>query len=161
MRRTIISAVIGFGIAGAAIFTIDTWRDIQRASRFATLQEAAPSEWLRLEDFEATGAVSPNEPIVRFIGTPAQNLLIRLAISSRNSDTGNVLCSGGSQTVLYEAGVPVTVNAPVSRLAGLDACEWPVGRYTVRVTFLMTEPQSQIAKTLLVETNDIEVIAPP
>lgn len=161
MRRTIISAVIGFGIAGAAIFSIDTYRDIQKATQFAEVQQAAPSDWLKLERFAASGAIYPNEPTIRFIGTPVQDLLIRLAISSRDADTGNVLCSGGGQTVLYEGGVPVTVNAPISRLAGLDACNWPVGRYNVRLSFLMVDPASQVTKTLLMETNDLEVVAAP
>ena len=159
MRRTIISAVIGAGIAGATVFFVDTYRDIRTATQFAEAQKAAPSDWLLIEGFQAYGARSPEEPRLQFVGTPSQNLLIRVAVSSRNSESGDVLCSGGGQTVLYEGGVPVTVNAPVSRLAGLDACEWPVGRYNVRLTFLMTEPDSRVAKTLLIETTDVEVIA--
>ena len=49
----------------------------------------------------------------------------------------------------------------VSQLTGLDSCDWSIARYRVRMTFLMTEPQTQIAKLLLIEPEDLEVIAPP
>ncbi len=160
MRRTIISAVIGAGLAFAAMTAIDGYQNIRAAAAFGEMQQQAPSDWLQLEGIEARGSVYPDEPRLRFVGTPSRDLLIRMAISPRNAETGNVLCSGGGATVLYDAGIPVTFDSSVSRLAGLDSCDWPVGRYRVRMTFLMTEPKSQIAKSLLVETDDLEVIAP-
>lgn len=151
--------MIGIVAAIVVFFAIDTYRDIQTASRFAQLQQESPSDWLELDGFGAQSTRYPGEPSLAFVGTPSHDLLIRVAVSSRNADTGNVLCSGGGRAALFQAGVAVAVDAPVSRLAGLDACDWPVGRYKVRLTFLMTEPQSQVNKTLLVETDDVEVIA--
>ncbi|WP_172123241.1 hypothetical protein [Devosia sp. 919] len=159
MRRTIISAVCGVALAGAVIFTADFIRDLQAASRFASIQQQAPSEWLMIEGFAAREAVYPAEPRIHFVGTPTHDMLVRVAVSSRNADDGNVLCSGGGATVLYPAGIPVSVSTEVSTLAGLDDCDWPIGRYRLRLTFTMTEQTSQITKTLLLETEDVEVIS--
>lgn len=140
---------------------IDAYENVRKAARFAEMQEQAPSEWLELSRIQVRGATVPEEPTLRFTGTPAMDMLIRVAISPREATTGNVICSGGGRTILYEGGIPVTVDARISSIAGLDACDFPVGRYRVRMSFLMTEPKSQISKTLLVETEDLEVIAPP
>lgn len=159
MRRTIISAVIGAGLAFSLMTAIDGWQNIRTAAQFAEMQQASPSDWLELSSVQVKGTTLPDEPGLRLVGTPAMDLLIRLAVSPRDADTGNVICSGGGQTVLYEGGVPFTVNARLSALAGLDACQFPVGRYRVRLSFLMTEPGTQISKTLLVETEDLGVVA--
>ncbi|WEK04582.1 MAG: hypothetical protein P0Y65_20800 [Candidatus Devosia phytovorans] len=161
MRRTIISAVIGAGLAFGTITGLDAYANLQAAAAFGELQKDAPSDWLQLDDLQARGAVFPEQPTIRFVATPSRDLLIRMAISPRNADTGNVLCSGGGRTVLYERGVPITFDETVSQLTGLDSCDWPLGRYRVRMTFLMTEPKTQIAKSLLIETEDLEVVAPP
>lgn len=159
MRRTIISAIIGAGLAAGLMTAIDGYQNIRAAARFAEMQQAAPSEWLELSAVSVKSSVLPDEPGLKFVGTPSMNLLIRLAVSPRDADTGNVVCSGGGPTVLYERGIPIPVDARISRLAGLDACDFPPGRYRVRLSFLMTEPGTQITKTLLVETEDLEVVA--
>lgn len=161
MRRTIISVVIGAGLAFGVMTALDAFQNIRVAAQFAALQQASPSDWLELSSIQVKNAVLPNDPSVRFTGTPAMDMLIRLAVSPREADTGNVVCSGGGQTILYEGGIPVSVDARISSLAGLDTCDFPVGRYRVRLSFLMTESGSQISKTLLVETEDLEVIAAP
>lgn len=159
MRKIIISAICGGALAGVTIFAVDVVRDLHAASRFTEMQQKSPSEWLLMEGFAVREAIYPDEPRVEFVGTPAHDMLVRVAVSSRNADNGNVLCSGGGPTVLYPAGVPVSVSANVSKLAGLEGCDWPVGRYRLRLTFTMIEPNSQITKTLLLETEDVEVIS--
>ncbi|UXN74527.1 hypothetical protein N8D56_05135 [Devosia sp. A8/3-2] len=161
MRRTIISAVIGAGLAFGVMTAIDGYQNIRTAARFAEMQQASPSDWLELSSIQVRNSVVPAEPSLRFVGTSSMDLLIRLAVSPREADTGNVICSGGGRTTLFEEGIPVTFDARISSLAGLDSCDFPVGRYRVRLSFLMTEPGTQISKTLLVETEDLEVIAAP
>lgn len=161
MRRTIISALVGGVLAAGVMTGMDVYENIRKAARFAEMQEQAPSDWLELSRIDVKGATVPEEPTLRFVGTPAMDMLIRVAVSPREANTGDVVCSGGGRTILYEGGVPVTVDSRLSTLAGLDSCAFPVGRYRVRLSFLMTEPQSQITKTLLVETDDLEVIAAP
>jgi len=160
MRRTLLGIAIGATLAFGIAAAIEGWQNIRTAARFAEMQQAAPSDWLELSTVQVRNAILPAEPGLRFTGTPAMDLLIRLAVSPRDADTGNVVCSGGGRTILYEAGIPVTVDAHLSSLAGLDSCEFPAGRYRVRLSFLMTEPGTQITKTLLVETADLEVIEP-
>lgn len=159
MRRTIISAIIGAGLAMLVTSAIDTYLNIRTAARFAELQQAAPSDWLDLSPIEVRGAISPDEPSLRFVGTPAMDLLIRLAISPQDADTGAVVCSGGGRATLYEGGISVPVDSRLSSLAGLESCQFPPGRYKVRLSFFMVEPDTQVSKTLMVETQDVEVIA--
>lgn len=158
MRRTIISAAIGIVCALLAFFLVDTGRNIITANKFAELQSQTPSEWLLLERLVVVPAITPGEPKIGFTATPLHNLLMRLTISPRNNATGAVLCSGGGPTVLAPSGIPITINRAVSRIAGLDNCDWPPGLYRIRLTFSMTEPESQVTKVLLVETEDVEVL---
>lgn len=158
MRRTLISAALGIVCALIAFFTIDLVRNIITANQFAALQAETPSEWLLLEKMVTMPAVVPAEPRLGFTLTPLHDLLIRLTVSPRNNETGDVLCSGGGPTVLVPNGVPIKVLQPISRLAGLDNCDWAPGLYRIRLTFSMTEPESQVTKVLLVETEDVEVL---
>lgn len=158
MRRTLISAVLGIVCALLAFFVIDMARNIITANKFAALQAEVPSEWLLLEKMVTVPAVTPAEPRIGFTLTPLHNLLLRLTVSPRNNETGDVLCSGGSPTVLVPSGTPIKVLQPISQLAGLDGCDWPPGLYRIRLSFSMTEPESQVTKVLLVETEDVEVL---
>ena len=161
MRRMIISAVVGGGLALGVMTGVDWIQNLRTAAAFAEMQQASPGDWLELSSIQVRDAVLPDEPKLRVVSTPSMDLLIRVAVSPRETTTGNVVCSGGGPTVLYEGGIPVTVDTQLSRLAGLDSCQFPPGRYRVRLSFLMTEPGTQISKTLLVETEDLEVIAAP
>lgn len=159
MRRTLISAAIGIAAALVVVVGIDATRNLTKAIQFAELQNQQPSDWLLLEKLSVLPAEVSEEPRIKFTATPLQNLLVRLNVSPRNSETGAVVCSGGGHTRLYPLGIPVNVNAPISRLAGLDACVWEPGRYRIRLTFSMTEQETQVSKVLLVETEDVEVLA--
>lgn len=157
MRKMLVSAAVGVAFAVIVSSLISIWLDIIQASRFTTIQQEEPETWLLIEDLRATDTVEPNQPTIRLVGTPSRDLLIRTSVSARNVETGEVRCSGSGATVLYVGGVAVAVASPLSRLAGLESCEFPEGRYRVRITFRMTEPDSQVTKTLLVETEDINV----
>ena len=158
MRRTLVSAAIGIVCALIAFFAIDMGRNIITANKCAQLQAQTPSEWLLLERLVVVPATIPEEPRLGFTVTPLHTLLLRLTVSPRNTETGAVLCSGGGPTILAPGGVPIRVNQPISRLAGLDNCEWPPGVYRMRLSFSMTEPESQVTKVLLTETEDVEVV---
>ena len=157
MRRTIISAVVGVTLGIVAFTGIDTVRNLIAASQFGAIQSEVPSQWLLLEELDVLPSVAPDGPNLSFTATPFHDLLVRLTVSPRNVETGAVLCSGGGPTTLYHSGVAINVKSSIAGLAGLDNCTWPAGLYRMRLTFSMTEPDSQISKVMLVETEDVEV----
>ena len=90
--------------------------------------------------------------------TPKRDLEVRLSVSSRNIETGQSTCSGGTATVVLNRSVPRTISRPMSRLAGVAECIWPAGSYRSRFTWTLTEPKSRISKQVFTESAEYRVV---
>jgi hypothetical protein len=161
MRRTLISAAIGVLLSCVLFWSIDLFDNLRRAADVAALQAQASDEWLGLT--EVTIADGSNragmvtEPVATWTVEPKRLLELRIAVSTRDIASGEPVCVGGTVTFILEPAVPMTFSRPLSRIAGVDHCDWPVGVYRSRFTWTMTDPASRVSKTLFQESDQFAV----
>lgn len=161
MRRTLISAVLGFAFAGLVYYGVTFAQGLQTAAYVAQLQGQDVSAWLDVEDLQVhdgsnqAGVIT--EPTVDLNVLAKRQLEARIAISNRNVKTGEPVCVGGTLTVLLDAQRQINSTRPLSRLAGVDHCDWPVGTYRARIGWTLTDPSTRVVKTFVVESNPFNV----
>ena len=61
-------------------------------------------------------------------------------------------------TFILEPSEPVTYSRPLSRIAGVDHCDWPVGVYRSRFTWTLTDPESRVTKAVFQESDQFAVV---
>lgn len=156
MRRTLISAAVGVLLACGAFWLWSAVDTINRAAALADLQGQTADQWLSVSPMViADGSNAPGhvvEPLVTWTIEAKRTLELRLAVSNRDMDGGDPVCIGGTVTFILQPSVPATFTRPLSRIAGVDRCDWPVGQYRSRVTWTMTDPESRVSKTLFQES---------
>lgn len=157
MRRTLISAAIGVVLACAVFWSADLFDSLRRASDIAALQAQAADEWLGLTEVSIADGSNGIEPVATWTIEPKRMLELRVAVSTRDIATGEPVCVGGTVTFIIEPAEPMTFSRPLSRIAGVDRCEWPVGVYRSRFTWTMTDPESRVSKTLFQESDQFAV----
>jgi len=157
----ILSAAIGVLLACGVYWLIDVFDNVKRASDIAALQAQVADEWLGLTDVSMSDGHSLNgqmiEPVATWTIEPKRVLELRVAVSTRDIATGEPVCVGGTVTFIIEPAEPKAFSRPLSRIAGVDRCEWPVGVYRSRFTWTMTDPASRVSKTLFQESDQFAV----
>jgi len=161
MRKLFLSAAIGVVLACAVFWLIDAFDNLKRAADIADLQAQASGEWLGLTEVSIADGSNIDgqvtEPVATWEIEPKRLLELRVAVSTRDIATGEPVCVGGTVTFIIEPSPPVTFSRPLSRIAGVDRCEWPVGVYRSRFTWTMTDPASRVVKTLFQESDQFAV----
>jgi len=161
MRKMLLSAAIGVLLACGVYWLIDVFESVRRASDIAALQAQAADEWLGLTEVgladgsNVAGLIV--EPVATWTIEPKRVLELRVAVSTRDIATGEPVCAGGTVTFIIEPSPPTTFSRPLSRIAGVDRCDWPVGVYRSRFTWTMTDPASRVSKTLFQESDQFAV----
>lgn len=161
MRRTLVSMVIGVVLACTVFWVMDGYNVLRRAADIAELQAQGASDWLEISPVQMTdGRVSPNpvEPVATWTAEAKRLIEVRAAISTRDLRTGEPTCLGGTATVIAEISGPRTYSRALSRLAGVDRCDWPPGEYRSRITWTMTDPITRVVKTTFQETPPFKVL---
>jgi hypothetical protein len=162
MKRTLISAAVGVGLACVVFFSVDAVEQLRRAAYITELQAQSPASWIEVTDLTISdgrnrgGEVT--EPKLTQTIWPHRLLQARVAVSNRNVDTGEPACVGGTVTFILEPGEPMTSTRPLSRIAGVDQCDWPVGVYRARFAWTLTEPETGVVKTLMMESGTFSVL---
>lgn len=144
MKRTIFGAVVGAIVVFAGTTLYDQWR-------ISSIQSQPAENWLHI-DLDIPDVAGGQVPMVVATYQVLRPVIIRTNISPRNLETGTPLCQGRI-TSTYDAASDIQkLNVPVSVLAGLDSCVWPVGRYSASITFTMTDLETNIQlKSLAME----------
>lgn len=161
MRKSLVSAAVGVVLALLVVGLFDFIGNVRAAADIAALQAQAADEWLGLT--EVTIADGSNvhgrttEPVATWTIEPKRTLELRVAVSTRDIATGEPVCVGGTVTFIIEPSPPTTFSRPLSRIAGVDRCDWPVGVYRSRFTWTMTDPASRVSKTLFQESDQFAV----
>ena len=162
MRRTIISAAVGVGLACGVFWSAEFVENVQRAAHVAELQSQDASEWLLISPMRRVDGVNRGgvvtEPMAVWSAAPQRMLEVRVAITTRDMSTGEPVCVGGTNTVIAEPTKLMEYRRELSRLAGVNSCDWPVGQYRSRLTWTMTEPETRVAKTIFQETAPFRVL---
>jgi hypothetical protein len=157
MRKIITSAVVGAALAYGVFFAMDVLEGVQTARRLASLQAEAPSAWLSVTDLKVADGVGGQEPSVSWIFEPKRQLELRIAVTTRDVETGEPVCVGGTITFIVEPAPPARFARTLSRIAGVERCEWPVGTYRARFSWSMTDPATRIAKSFVQESAEFRV----
>ncbi len=158
VRRTLISAAVGALLAYTVFFAMDVFEGLQKASALADLQAQAPESWLSVTDLAiADGKVGGPEPVVSWIFEPKRPLELRVAVTTRDMATGEPVCVGGTVTFLVQPAPPDSFSRPLSRIAGVERCDWPAGDYRSRFSGVMTDPATRVSKSFLQESQVFSV----
>lgn len=157
MRRTLVSAAVGAAMAYGVFFAMDVFEGLQRASTLARLQAQTPSEWLAVTDLMVADGAAGHEPVVSWVFEPKRQLELRVAVTTRDIETGDPVCVGGTVTFIVDPAPPVTFSRPLSRIAGVERCDWPVGDYRSRFSWVMTDPETRVSKSFLQESQVFSV----
>lgn len=161
MKKTLISAAVGVGMACAVFFSVDGIEALRRAAYIAELQAQKPADWLAVTDLTVADGSNRNgvvtEPVVSQTIWPQRLMEARVAVSSRNVQTGEPVCVGGTVTFILEPGEAIASKRPLSRFAGVDHCDWPIGEYRSRFSWTLTDPETRVAKTMMHETGVFQV----
>ena len=139
MRRTLVSAAVGSALAVASFWAFDVYQGVRQAADIAELQAVAADEWLGLSDVAIADGSPGVEPVATWTVKPKRVLEMRIAVNTRDVATGEPVCVGGTVTFILEPSEPVTYSRPLSRIAGVDHCDWPVGVYRSRFTWTLTK----------------------
>ncbi|MGV8856248.1 MAG: hypothetical protein ACOH2L_16580 [Devosia sp.] len=158
MRRTLVSAAMGCALAVAAFWAFDVYQGVRQATEIAELQAVAADEWLGLSDVSIADGSAGVEPIATWTVEPKRVLEMRIAVNTRDVATGDAVCIGGTVTFILEPSWPHTYSRPLSRIAGVDHCEWPPGVYRSRFTWTLTDPESRVTKALFQESDQFAVV---
>lgn len=148
MRRTLISAAIGVLLACGVFWSFDLFENLKRASEIAALQAQDAQEWLELSPVTIADGQSARaiEPLATWTVKPNRLLELRIAVNTRNIATGDPVCIGGTVTFIIEPSDEIKFTRPLSRIAGVDQCDWPPGAYRSRFTWTMTDPASRVQR---------------
>lgn len=156
MKKTLISAAVGVGLACAVFFSVEAIERFRQAAYIADLQAQVPSDWFEVTDLTVIDGRNRDgitlEPTVRQTIWPRRLVEARVAVSSRNVQSGEPVCVGGTVTFILEPGDPITTTRPLSRLAGVDHCDWPIGEYRSRFAWTITDPATRVVKTIMQES---------
>lgn len=158
MRRTIISAAVGCALAGAAFWGFDVYQGVRQAADIASLQAMASEEWLGLSDVAISDGSPGVEPIATWTVEAKRVIEMRIAVNTRDVATGEPVCVGGTITFILDPSEPTTYSRPLSRIAGVDHCEWPAGVYRSRFTWTLTDPDSRVTKAVFQESAQFAVM---
>ncbi len=161
MRRTLVSMAIGISLACSVFWVLDAVETIKRAAEIAELQAQAPADWLELSPMiieDGKAAPDAREPIAVWTAEAKRTIEVRAAVTTRNLATGDPICIGGTNTVITEPTPPRIYNRVLSRLAGVESCEWPAGEYRSRITWTITDPATRVSKTVIQETEPFNVL---
>lgn len=158
MRRTLVSAAVGCALAAAAFWGFDVYQGVRQAADIAALQAMAADEWLGLSDVVIADGGHSVEPMATWTVEPKRVLEMRIAVNTRDLATGEPVCVGGTVTFILEPSDPVTYSRPLSRIAGVDHCEWPVGVYRSRFTWTLTDPETRVTKAVFQESDQFAVL---
>ena len=159
MRKLILSAALGVLLACTVFWSFDFVEGLRQASDLAKLQSQEPDEWLTLSPVQISNGESAAsiEPIVTWTIEPKRLLELRVAVNTRDVANGTPVCIGGTVTFIIEPADATTFTRPLSRIAGVDRCDWPPGEYRSRFTWTMTDPASRVVKTIFQESEPFSV----
>lgn len=160
MRKSLISAAVGVMLALVAVGLFDFVGNVRVASQIAALQAQEPDEWLELSQVVVSDGISSKglEPAVTWTIEPKRLLELRVAVTTRDVATGAPACIGGTVTFIIEPSEPTDFSRPLSRIAGVDHCDWPPGEYRSRFTWTMTDPATRVVKTIFQESETFRVL---
>lgn len=158
MRRMLVSAAMGCGLAVFAFWAFDVYQGVKRAAEIAELQAMAADQWLGLSDVSIADGTAGHEPVATWTVEPKRVLEMRVAVNTRDVATGEAVCIGGTVTFILEQSDPKVYSKPLSRIAGVDHCEWPPGVYRSRFTWTLTDPVSRVTKALFQESDQFAVL---
>lgn len=162
VKRTLISAAVGVGMACIVFFSVDAVDQLRRTAYVAELQAQHPSSWLAITDLAVSDGQNRNgvitEPRLTQTLWPQRLIEARVAVSNRNVQSGEPACVGGTVTFILEPGEPMVSTRPLSRIAGVDHCDWPVGEYRGRFAWTLTDPETRVTKTILQESGSFRVL---
>lgn len=161
MRKTIIGFIVGGLIVMAGNTAFNWWSDLETAKRTAELQSADPSDWLNMQSFVVDGVPPGVVPTAHITFEVLKPVAVRTTISPRNLVTGESICDGRA-SALYDEPRPVrSFSTPLSTLAGLQSCEFPAGEYTVSVTIIPTDIETNVQLKPLTFEHKFSVAGPP
>lgn len=154
--------MIGFALALVVFWAGDLINSIRNAADIAALQAQAAEDWLGVSDVEIADGINragvTTEPVAKWTIEPKRPLELRIAVNTRDIETGEPNCLGGTVTVIVDPSEPTIVSRPLSRIAGVEKCDWPVGDYRSRFTWTMTDPASRVSKTIFQESEPFAVL---
>lgn len=161
MRKTLIGFIVGGLIVAGANTAFNWWNDLEIAKRTAELQSADPKDWLDIQKFTVDGVPPGEVPTAHITFEVLKPVAARTTISPRNLETGESVCDGRVSALYDEPRPPRSINTPISTLAGLQSCDFPVGNYTMSVTIVPTDLGTNVQLKPIVLEHKFSVVGPP
>lgn len=151
--RSLITAIV---ICAVAYGAWSSTAAIRTAIGVAEIQALPTQAWLDVKSFNVV--VTDDQPIALVTYQVNRPVRIRTTITPRNTQTGEIVCSGRTGQSTFNPAQPVKMTVPLSMIAGLPDCVFPPGEYHASLTWMLIDDATNVeAKQLVWETNNFTV----